>query len=356
MRQYVCHLLGDRYDVLPVPDGLKALAAAEADPPDLLLTDVMMPGMDGFALLRELRKNPRTKTIPVILLSARAGEESFVEGLDAGADDYLAKPFSARELLARVRTHLELARVRREWAKELEQANKELEVSNRELEAFSYSVSHDLRGPLAALQGFSNLLLEKYASTLGEQPQKYLRRINDAVTRMSCLIDDLLKLSKVNRHELRMCDVGLSSLVEEVLREMEGEIASRNIEWRIESLPVVHCDPGLMKQVFANLLSNTVKYTRPRNPAVIEVGQVLIGGERVFLVRDNGVGFDMKAAGKLFTAFQRFHRTEDFEGTGIGLATVQRIISRHGGRIWAEAEVDKGTTFHFTLGSTDEAR
>jgi len=352
MREYVCRLLADRYDVLPVPDGLSALAAAEVDPPDLVLTDVMMPGLDGFGLLHELRKNPRTKTIPVILLSARAGEESFVEGLDAGADDYLAKPFSARELLARVRTHLELAQLRREWARELEQANQELETINKELEAFSYSVSHDLRGPLMTIQGFAVLLLEKYASDLGEQPQKYLGRINDGVARMTSLIDDLLELSKVNRHELRQCEVSLGSLVEEVLREMESETTNRSIEWRIDSLPSVRCDPGLMKQVFANLLSNAVKYTRPCDPAVIEVGHGLIDGERLYFVRDNGVGFDMKTAGKLFAAFQRFHRAEDFEGTGIGLATVKRIISRHGGRIWAEAEVGKGTTFRFTLGNT----
>ncbi len=182
--------------------------------------------------------------------------------------------------------------------------------------------------------------------------QKYLRRINDGVERMSSLIDDLLKLSKVNRQELHLCDVGLGSLVEEVLREMESATNNRNIEWRIDGLPVAHCDPGLMKQVFANLLSNAIKYTRPCDPAVIEVGQGLMDGERVYLVRDNGVGFDMKAAGKLFTAFKRFHRAEDFEGTGIGLATVQRIISRHGGRIWAEAEVGKGTTFRFTLGNS----
>jgi len=222
---------------------LSALAAAEVDPPDLVLTDVMMPGLDGFGLLHELRKNPRTKTIPVILLSARAGEESFVEGLDAGADDYLAKPFSARELLARVRTHLELAQLRREWARELEQANQELETINKELEAFSYSVSHDLRGPLMTIQGFAVLLLEKYASDLGEQPQKYLGRINDGVARMTSLIDDLLELSKVNRHELHQCEVSLGSLVEEVLREMESETTNRSIEWRIDSLPSVRCDP-----------------------------------------------------------------------------------------------------------------
>jgi len=174
----------------------------------------------------------------------------------------------------------------------------------------------------------------------------------EGVTPMTSLIDDLLKLSKVNRHELRLCEVSLDSLVEEVLRELEGETIKRSIAWHIDSLPTVHCDAGLMKQVFANLLSNAVKYIRPRKPAIIEVGHRLNDGERVYFVRDNGVGFDMKTAGKLFTAFQRLHRVEDFEGTGIGLATVQRIISRHGGRIWAEAEVGKGTTFRFTLGDT----
>src|SRR5258705_4408670 len=166
MRDYVRRLLADRYDVLAVSDGLTALTAAQEEHPDLVLTDIMMPGLDGFGLLRELRADERTRTIPVILLSARAGEESAVEGLDAGADDYLAKPFSAHELLARVRTHLELARVRREWANELEQANKELD-------AFSYAVSHDLRAPLRAIDGFSKVLLDEHAGQLDKQARHY---------------------------------------------------------------------------------------------------------------------------------------------------------------------------------------
>jgi signal transduction histidine kinase len=354
MREYVSRLLAGLYDVISVPDGLKGLAAAVADPPDLILSDVMMPGMGGFELIRELRKDARTKTVPVILLSARAGEESAVEGLDSGADDYLAKPFSARELLARVRTHLELARVRREWAKELEEANCELEAKNKELEAFSYSVSHDLRGPLTSLYGFADLLQEKYASEFSEQPRKYLRRITEAANRMSCLIDDILNLAKLNRQQLCLCEVGLGPLVEEVLRELETETASRKIEWHIANLPSIQCDYGLMKQVLTNLLSNAIKYTRPRDPAIIEVRDEIIDGEAAILVRDNGVGFDLKSAEKLFSPFQRFHHSEEFEGTGVGLATVQRIIEKHKGRIWAHSEPQEGSTFYFTVGSQEK--
>ena len=159
------------------------------------------------------------------------------------------------------------------------------------------------------------------------------------------------KLSTVNRHKLLLCDADLDSLVREVIRELETGTASRKIEWHIGKLGAVRCDPGLVRQVFSNLISNAIKYTRPRGPAVIGVARVLLGNEPVFEVRDNGVGFDAHSAEKLFTAFQRFHRAEIFEGTGIGLATVQRIISRHGGRIWAEAEIDKGATFRFTFGN-----
>src|SRR5204862_7582480 len=180
---YVRRLLADADEVEAVSDGAAALAAARETRPDLVLTDIMMPDLDGFGLLRELRADARTRTVPVILLSARAGEESAVEGLGAGADDYLAKPFSAQELLARIRTHLELTRLRRDWARELEQANKELE-------AFSYSVSHDLRTPLRAMDGFSKALLDEYNEKLDDQGRDYLRRVRMASQKMSVLIND----------------------------------------------------------------------------------------------------------------------------------------------------------------------
>jgi len=171
---------------------------------------------------------------------------------------------------------------------------------------------------------------------------------------MGLLVDDLLNLGRIGRHEVRLQVTGLSSLVNETVADLEADCEGRQVEWKIDSLPFVECDPGLMKQVFQNLLANAVKFTRPRSRAVIEVGQKDQDGMPIVFVRDNGVGFNIKYADKLFGVFQRLHRQEDFEGTGVGLATVQRIIQKHGGRIWAEAELGKGATFYFTLGNSEK--
>jgi light-regulated signal transduction histidine kinase (bacteriophytochrome) len=224
-----------------------------------------------------------------------------------------------------------------------------LQATNRELEAFTYSVSHDLRGPLRHIDGFSKLLLEEYSADLPEGARRYLSRIRDGTRRMGMMVDELLNLTRVGRKELGMQLTGLSSLLEEAIRDLEPEMAGREIEWRIGKLPFVECDPALVKQVFANLLSNALKFTRPRERAVIEAGETTQDGRAVIFVRDNGVGFSMKYVDKLFGVFQRLHRPEDFEGTGIGLATVQRIVHKHGGRVWAEGELNKGATFYFTL-------
>ena len=281
----------------------------------------------------------------MILLSARAGEESAVEGLDAGADDYLTKPFSAQELLARVRTHLELAHVRREWALELEQANKELE-------AFSYSVSHDLRAPLRAIDGFSKALLDEYAGKLDKQACHYLQRVRTGIQKMSGLIDDLLNLSRVSRVLLRKESINLTAVAHVVVAEFENKEPSRQVAIEIADGLTGHGDARLITIVLENLLGNAWKYTAKQSEARIVVGQENKDDEVVFYVRDNGAGFDMAYADKLFAPFQRLHADSEFEGTGIGLATVQRIISRHGGRIWVEAVVDEGATFYFTLGGT----
>ncbi len=232
----------------------------------------------------------------------------------------------------------------------LQYRNDELAAAYKELEAFTYSVSHDLRAPLRHIDGFSKLLAEEYSAQLPEKAREYLSLIRDGTREMGQLVDDLLNLARLGRKEIVPQITGLDSLAGEVIAGLKRENTSRAIEWKVQKLPFVECDPGLIRQVFANLLSNAAKYTRPREPAVIEVGQLEQNGERVIFVRDNGVGFNMKNAEKLFGVFQRLHRQEDFEGTGVGLATVQRIIHKHGGRVWAEAELDRGATFYFTLG------
>jgi len=229
----------------------------------------------------------------------------------------------------------------------------ELMAANQELEAFTYSVAHDLRAPLRHIDAFTKIIFDDFAEQIPEEAQRYLQNIRKGSQNMNQLVDDLLNLARVGRQELKREITPLNPLVDEVIADLRRDTEKREIEWRIEALPTVQCDPGLIKQVFVNLLSNAVKYTRPRAKAVIEVGYQYVDEELVFFVRDNGVGFNMKYSNKLFGVFQRLHRADEFEGTGVGLATVDRIIRKHGGRIWADSELDKSTTFYFTL---DRAR
>jgi PAS domain S-box-containing protein len=231
----------------------------------------------------------------------------------------------------------------------LKDSNTELSAMNKELEAFTYSVAHDLRAPLRHILGFSRILVEDLGAQISPSSQECLHDIVESTQVMGRMVDDLLNLARIGRQEPNVQVTGLNQLLEEVTRDLKPELTDRDIRWQVGDLPFVDCDPGLMKQVFLNLLSNAIKYTRPRKPAVIEVGQVTLEGGVAIFVRDNGVGFNMKYAGKLFGVFQRLHRREEFEGTGVGLATVQRIIQKHGGSIWADAALDKGATFYFTV-------
>jgi signal transduction histidine kinase len=244
----------------------------------------------------------------------------------------------------------ELRKARDELEQKVQHRTAELDATNKELEAFTYSVAHDLRAPLRHIDGFSRML-EDETDALTDEAKRFVKRIREGARRMGQLVDDLLNLARLGRKELSLQVAGLSTLVEETAGEVKAEIKGRSIEWKIGALPFVECDPGLMKQVFVNLLSNAAKYSRPREHARIEVGATGVDGQYTIFVRDNGVGFSMKYADKLFGVFQRLHRAEDFEGTGVGLATVQRIIRKHGGRVWAESELDKGATFYFTLGA-----
>jgi light-regulated signal transduction histidine kinase (bacteriophytochrome) len=351
LRAYIANLLEPSYRVWTAADGVEALEVIQAGLPDIVLSDVMMPRLDGFGLLRELRADPPTRSIPVVLLSARAGEESAVEGLDAGADDYVVKPFVAQELLARVRTHVALSRARRQWTADLERANGSLEAANRELEAFSYSVSHDLRAPLRHIIGFAGLLNQHAHERVDERGRRYLETIVQSGERMARLIDDLLAFSRLGRGELAKRRVDLDALVDEARRQvMEHEAAGRVVQWEVDELGEVAADPALLRQVFVNLFSNALKYSAPRDRAEIRVGTDATDSSTVVVfVRDNGVGFDMAYKDRLFGVFQRLHRADEFAGTGIGLANVKRIIQRHGGRVWAESELGRGATFYVAL-------
>ena len=350
LREYVADLLAPSCRVVTAVDGIEALEAIRQDPPDLVLSDIMMPRLGGFELVARLREDPRTQTIPVILLSARAGEESTLQGLGAGADDYLVKPFSSRELLARVRAHVGLARSRRAWALELERHNRNLQLLNEQLDAFSYSVSHDLRAPLRHAASFAAMLEEHALDMLDETGRRYLRKVLDATQRMGGLIDDLLAFARLGRDALHTQPVNLDALVSEVRSHlMELEPVERIVHWHIGVLPTVRADPSLLRQVIVNLLSNALKYCGRRAETRIDISSRIDGDFTVVVVRDNGVGFDMAHRQQLFGVFRRLHRHDEFPGQGIGLASVKRIIERHGGTVSAEAMPDAGAAFSFSL-------
>jgi PAS domain S-box-containing protein len=259
-------------------------------------------------------------------------------------------------LVGFVKVTRDLTERRREQQRALADAQA-LEAVNAELESFTYSVSHDLRAPIRQIEGFAKILEEHLGKNVDPQVEHYLQRIQEGSQQMGRLVDDLLHLAQLGRQHAKPRRTSLDSLVDEVLTNLRAEIIERGVKCRVDALPELVCDPGLMKVVFTNLLSNALKYTRLREKAVIEIGQVVQDGQQVIYVRDNGVGFDMKYADKLFGVFQRLHRSEEFEGAGVGLAIVRRIIRKHHGTIWALSAPDGGATFFFTLGTNgpDEA-
>lgn len=371
-----------------------ALAAALDRPPLLIISDIVMPGMDGYEFCSKIKENPVLKEIPVILLTSLRDPLDIIRGLQAGADNFITKPYEEQYLLSRIHYLLANRDMKKSGAAEmvieimfrgnkyainsakkqildlllsvyeaaiqrndqlistqaeLEASNENLIAANQELEAFSFTVSHDLRSPLNIISGYTQILQSEYANELDAEAREFLDHILTASFSMARLIDDLLQFSRSGRSEIKTEKVDVSAMANSVLADIKQRDPSREISSFIQEGLEVQADPALMRVVLDNLLGNAWKYTGKKINPEISFGLLETANKKFFYVRDNGAGFDMAKAEKLFNPFQRFHTNQEFQGTGVGLATVRRIIERHGGRIWAESQPGQGATFYFVI-------
>jgi two-component system sensor histidine kinase/response regulator len=361
-------LQGLGQNIIKAESGREALKWLLSHDFAVILLDVKMPEMDGFETAALIRQRDKSRHTPILFLTAADNTQTqAVRGYAVGAVDYLVKPVVPEFVRSKVAVFVELAKKtemlkrqaqlladNEQSARQLAEARaelvRELEHKNRELESFSYAVSHDLRAPLRRIDSFSRALLESQGDRLDESGRKFLSRVREASQHMAHLIDDVLYLSRVTRAELREQEVDLSDLASAVLARLQEAAPEREVELKIRPGVVVTGDGQLLRIALENLLENAWKFTARQPATRIEFGVTPASGEPTYFVRDNGAGFDMTYAARLFGPFQRLHPQHEFPGSGIGLATVQRIIHRHGGRVWAEGLVGQGATFYFTLG------
>jgi signal transduction histidine kinase len=321
-----------------------------ASPPDLILSDHHLPEFDGYAALDLSRK--KCPEVPFIFVTGCVSESEINKALQRGASDILAKQQLATLLIPAIRRARELANeraLRQQAEAALRRRTADLEETERELEALSYSISHDLRAPLRHIDGFADLLRQAARDKLDDASKEYLDIITASARQLNELIEAVRSFSRLARTPLNAQPVSLRKLLDGILHDFRYEMEERHVEWQVGSLPEVNGDPTLLRLVLVNLLSNGLKFTRPRIVTKIEIGATESAADHIVHIKDNGVGFDMEFAGKLFGVFQRLHSSTEFEGVGVGLASVRRIVQRHGGRTWAEAAPDQGATFYFSL-------
>jgi signal transduction histidine kinase len=399
-------LEAEGHAVVEATNGIEALEKLAGESIDAVISDVLMPGMDGFRFCHEVRKSSSLNcAIPIVLYTATYSSPSDRELAETvGADAYLLKPAPLAEILGAVdraqqnaatrsmpvisaiaesevlekysaalvrklehrnsdlqaalqslqSAHEHILELNQNLETRVTQRTAALDAANKELEAFSFTVSHDLRAPLRHIAGFAELLEQHAGPQLDAESLGFLAQITQSTKQMNALIDALLELARTSRAEIEFVEADLEKLLDEAIAAVQLDARGRNVQWQRSRLPIVRGDPTLLRQVFVNLLSNALKYTRTRDTAVIELGTRRgRADEVVIFVRDNGVGFDIRRSGELFGAFRRLHNAEQFEGTGVGLANAHRIIARHGGSIWADAEVGRGATFFFSLPRDD---